>query len=95
MECAAFFVAHFFYNQNLGSTDKRWGPQFISPKSRKGRIVRPCLSSAIILPRLQRLDVSGAFGHQVAGAGVLADLFTVLLVIARCGIAPGNDDTVL
>lgn len=37
MECAAFFVAHFSYNQNLGSTDKRWGPQFISPKNRKGK----------------------------------------------------------
>ena len=39
--------------------------------------------SCSIFPSLQRLDVSGAFGHQVTGTGVLADLFTELLVIAR------------
>ena len=44
---------------------------------------------------LQRLDVSRALGHQVTGAGVLADLFTELLVIARCGVAFRNDGTIL
>ena len=44
---------------------------------------------------LQRLDVSGAFGHQVTGSCVLADLFTELLVITRCSVAPWNDDAIL
>ncbi len=43
---------------------------------------------------LQRFDISRAFGHQGTGTGVFADLFTELLVIARCGIAARNDNTI-
>ena len=51
--------------------------------------------SGLIPPSLQRLDVTRVVGHQVAGTGILADLFTVLLVVAWCGIAPRHDDPIL
>ena len=44
---------------------------------------------------LQRLDIAGAFGHQVTVTCVLTDLFTELLVISRCSIASWNNGTVL
>ena len=44
---------------------------------------------------LQRLDITGAFGHQVTVTCVLTDLFTELLVISRCSIASWNYGTVL
>ena len=53
------------------------------------------IHTSMIMLWLEGLDVSGTVGHQVAGAGVLADLFTELLVVARCSITPRDDGAVL
>ena len=58
-------------------------------------MLRLHIHTSMIMLWLEGLDVSGTVGHQVAGAGVLADLLAELLVIAGCGVASRYDGAVL